>query len=284
MSQYRGRRNSAIRRIATGAMEAALLSGLVARLTHKLGLHGKLRVTALEVTVAANGLLPAPLVIAFASDFHAGPTTHPEFFSRVIDEVIERQPDLLLLGGDFVSSKAQSVVALSRDLSRCSPRLGKFAVLGNHDLWTDDQLITRHLASAGVQVLVNQNVSLPLPFDGVSICGVDDPWTGSADAAKAFRGAQAIRIFLTHSPDGLLLLAGEKYTLAFAGHTHGGQIALRDGTPIIGAGGPLSRSHSRGRFEVAGNGPMIVSRGVGCSNLPVRINSDPEIVFCTLRS
>jgi uncharacterized protein len=283
MASFRGLRNPLIRRIATAAIETALLNGLVARLTYKLGLHGKLQVTTHEVTVAAQGLLPAPLMIAFASDFHAGPTTHPEFFSRVFDEVIERQPDVLLLGGDFVSSKGQSVVALSRDLSRCSPRLGKFAVLGNHDLWTDDQLITRHLATAGVQVLVNENISLPAPFDGVSICGIDDPWTGSADAAKAFRDAKAVRIFLTHSPDGLLRLVDEKYTLALAGHTHGGQVALRDGTPIIGAGGPLSRSHSRGRFEVAGNGPLIVSRGVGCSNVPVRINSDPEVVFCTLR-
>jgi predicted MPP superfamily phosphohydrolase len=156
--------------------------------------------------------------------------------------------------------------------------------LGNHDLWTDDQLITHKLNAAGVEVLVNRNVSLAFPFDGVSICGIDDPWTGSPDTAKAFKDAKPVRIFLMHSPDGLLLLGGEKYALGLAGHTHGGQIALRDGTPIIDAGGPLSRSHARGRFEVFGNGPLIVSRGIGCSNVPVRINSDPELIICTLRS
>jgi hypothetical protein len=65
-----------------------------------------------------------------------------------------------------------------------------------------------------------------------------------ADCAKAFDNARSIRIWLTHSPDGLL---------------------------------------PPGRFDIAGNGPPIVSRGVGCSNLPVRINSGPELILCELR-
>jgi predicted MPP superfamily phosphohydrolase len=284
MTYSRGRRNPFIRQVTTAVIETALLGGIVAKWTYKLGLQGRLRVSTHDIRVAMKGFLPAPLKIAFASDFHAGPTTHPELFSRLVDEINDRQPDVLLLGGDFVSSRAQSAAALGPELSRCSPRLGKFAVLGNHDLWTDDRLITRYLADAGVKVLVNDSVPLPAPFDEVSICGVDDPWTGSADAAKAFRGAKPVRIFLTHSPDGLLLLKDESYTLALAGHTHGGQVALRNGTPIIDAGGPLARSHSRGRFDVPGNGPLIVSRGVGCSTLPLRLNADPELVVCTLNS
>ena len=73
---------------------------------------------------------------------------------------------------------------------------------------------------------------------------MDDPWTGEPDSVKTFDGAKGIRIWLTHSPDGLLLLGDQKYAVAFAGHTHGGQICLRDGTPIVGAGGPrLGRTH-----------------------------------------
>ena len=88
---------------------------------------------------------------------------------------------------------------------------------------------------------------------------------------------------MSHSPDGLLMLGQERFDLGFAGHTHGGQVALPDGTPIGTAGGPLSRAYSRGRFEIDGHGPLIVGRGVGCINLPIRINSDPELVICTLR-
>ena len=158
-----------------------------------------------------------------------------------------------------------------------------FAVLGNHDLWSGDEYISRQLATAGIRVLVNEGAKLPAPFDCVSICGIDDPWTGRADVAQAFANANPVRIFLTHSPDGLLLVGKEQFDVGFAGHTHGGQVALRDGTPIISAGGPLSRSHARGRFEIPDNGPLIVSRGVGCSSIPVRINADPELVMCTLR-
>jgi predicted MPP superfamily phosphohydrolase len=79
-----------------------------------------------------------------------------------------------------------------------------------------------------------------------------------------------------------LLLGQQGFELALAGHTHGGQVALPNGTAIVDAGGPLSRIYARGRFEIEGRGPLIVSRGVGCSNLPLRINSDPELIICRL--
>jgi predicted MPP superfamily phosphohydrolase len=223
------------------------------------------------------------LVLAFASDFHAGPTTWPQVFATLLDELLDRKPDVLLLGGDYVTGEATSVTALSDFLSRCQPPLGKYAILGNHDLWTDDEHIRHQLGAAGATVLVNRNCSLPAPFDQVSVCGIDDPWTGSVDVAQAFAGAGPIRIFMTHSPDGLLFLSNEQFDVGFAGHTHGGQVAFRNGTPVMSASGPLSRTYGHGRFEVAGHGPLIVGRGIGCSNLPIRLNADPELILCTLR-
>lgn len=278
----RGRRNPRLRQLAMAALDAALLGGLVAKWTHRFGWHGNLRISSHVIELPAERPLPAPLTIAFASDFHAGPSTHPDVFSCMAKELSSRRPDVLLLGGDFVSLRAEHMTPLIAALSLYTPPLGSFAVLGNHDLWSDHQEITRQLNACGVEVLVNRNVALDKPFDCVSICGIDDPWTGNADCAKAFENAKSIRIWLTHSPDGLLL-QDQQYSVGFAGHTHGGQICLRDGTPLIGAGGPLSRSHSRGRFDIPGNGPLIVSRGVGCSNVPMRINSDPELVVCELR-
>jgi predicted MPP superfamily phosphohydrolase len=265
------------------AFDASLLRGLVAGWSYRLGLHGKLGVTRQEIRVAAEKPLPRPLEVAFASDIHAGPSTHPAFFTTLINELTTRRPDVFLLGGDYVSCEARYVDEFTDCLSGYDPPLGKYAVLGNHDLWTDDEYISRRLTAAGVKVLVNGNVSLPAPFDGVSICGIDDPWTGSADAAKTFQDAGPIRIFLTHSPDGLLLLKDEQFDVGLAGHTHGGQIARRDGTSIVSAGGPLSSVYGRGRFEIPGHGPLIVSLGVGCSSIPVRINADPELLICTLR-
>jgi predicted MPP superfamily phosphohydrolase len=232
--------------------------------------------------IAAQGQLPAPLRLAFASDFHAGPVTHPALFTEFMDAVTEQRPDALLLGGDYVSSRARFVDVFARCLARYQAPLGTYAVLGNHDRWSDSDRVIGSLRSAGVQVLINQNRSLPAPFDCVSVCGMDDPWTGRADAAATFRDAAPVRIFLTHSPDGLLLLDEEQYHVGFAGHTHGGQIALRDGTQLVTAGGPLSRTYGRGRFAIPGNGPLLVSRGVGCTYIPVRINSEPELMICTL--
>lgn len=265
------------------AFDAVLVGGVAARWSYACGLHGRFGVTVHDVRLVPGKLLPRPLVVAFVSDLHAGLTTHPKIFSVMAEELVARQPDVILLGGDYVSSRAEHVHPLAEALARCKPRLGMYGVLGNHDLWTDDAYIVRSLNDAGVAVLVNSNCALPAPFEAVSICGIDDPWTGVPDAARAFAGAGPIRVFLTHSPDGLLVPDKPQFDVGFAGHTHGGQIAFSDGTPIVSAGGPLSRAYSRDRFEIPGNGPLIVGRGIGCSNVPVRVNAHPELVICTLR-
>jgi hypothetical protein len=121
----------------------------------------------------------------------------------VFEELKHLNPDVLLLGGDYVFGKATYIDWLAEELSRCRPSLGKYAVLGNHDLWAGDIHIVRRLEEAGVQVLVNRNAALPTPYADVSICGIDDPWTGDTDLEGALRGAHPIRILLAHSPDGL---------------------------------------------------------------------------------
>jgi len=278
----RAKHNSRTRQTLMAALDACLLRGWLARLSYHCGLHGKLGVSSYELQMQQHGRLPASLLLAFASDFHAGPTTHPELFKTLVDHLDAIGPDVILLGGDYTSSSPEHIDVLCEHLAQCRAPLGTYAVLGNHDLWAGDEYIRLRLSEIGVQVLVNEGVPLPSPFDSVSICGIDDPWTGEADVPKTFSNAGPVRIFLTHSPDGLLFLDKERFDVGFAGHTHGGQIALRNGTPIIHAGGPLSRSYAWGRFDVPGNGPLLVSRGIGCSSIPVRINADPEIIVCTL--
>ena len=93
-------------------------------------------------------------------------------------------------------------------------------------------------------------------------------------------GAGDIRILLMHSPSGLLDLNGERFDLAMCGHTHGGQIALPGGIPIVVPHGRLSRRYSRGRFELPEDQTLIVSVGLGCVLLPLRVFAQPEIVLC----
>jgi predicted MPP superfamily phosphohydrolase len=236
-----------------------------------------------EMSVGNEKQLPAPLRIGFVSDLHAGPTTYEALFDQLGDQLRLLRPDVLLLGGDYVAFDARYAERLHNLLTAYAPALGTYAVIGNHDIWNGREVIESVLRESGAEVLVNRSIALPAPFDMVSICGIDDPWTGNADAARTFAESGQVKLFLTHSPDGLLRLGEEIFDLAFAGHTHGGQVAHRDGTPLMQPTGPLSRRYCYGEFKVQGNGKMIVSCGVGCSLLPLRVNADPELVICTLR-
>jgi predicted MPP superfamily phosphohydrolase len=278
--------NRPIRNATERTLKALLLGGRVARLSYRLGGLGRLRVTRHTVALAPLALaaLPRPLRIGFASDLHAGPTTAAALFDDLRAALERERPDVLLLGGDYVAFDAAHVAGLRAFLQAAQAPLGTYAVIGNHDIWNGRAPVEAALRAAGIEVLVNRSVALPAPFAGVSICGIDDPWTGRPSAADAFAGAgaAALRIFLTHSPDGVTLLDGQHYDVAFAGHTHGGQIAAPGGRPLFRPSGPGSRRYSYGPYAIAGNGPLFVSRGVGCSGIPLRINADPELVICTL--
>jgi predicted MPP superfamily phosphohydrolase len=275
-----------IRHLTERVLNVALLGGIVAGISWRLGGHGRLRVARETVELAPGSALPRPLRIGFASDFHAGPTTHPAIFDALLDAIRRERPDVLLLGGDYVSFDARNVARLEAFLAACAPLapLGAYAVIGNHDVWNGRETVEAALERAGVHVLVNGAASLPAPFGQVSVCGIDDPWTGAPDAAATFAGAGDVRIYLMHSPDGLWRLDGQRYDVGFAGHTHGGQIARKEGPPLFRPSGPYSQRFTYGRFDVPGNGPLIVSRGVGCAAIPLRVNADPELLICTLSS
>ena len=139
---------------------------------------------------------------------------------------------------------------------------------------------TANEAVQGVVVITNRNVRLPPPFDWVWVCGLDDPVCGIPDGEAAVAGAEGCRIVLMHSPSGLLALRNRRFDLALCGHTHGGQIALPNGTPIYLPRGPLTRKYSRGRFELPDGGTLLVTTGVGFTGVPIRVFADPEILLC----
>jgi predicted MPP superfamily phosphohydrolase len=176
-----------------------LLRGWVAALSYRIGLHGKLGVTHHTLELPPERRLPKPLKIAFASDFHAGVTTDPAIFGDLFARLAIEQPDVLLLGGDYVTGPATHAEVLAKRLAQCQPPLGKFGVFGNHDLSTDDGLIAQLFEAVGVRMLVNRAQALPAPFENVSICGMDDPWAGEPDAAATFAGAGQVRILLMHA-------------------------------------------------------------------------------------
>lgn len=282
MSQARGKFNFLWRRIAEHFLDIILCRGVVAKLCFRLGLHGQLSKSYYHLQLKRDKALPNPLRIAFLSDFHAGPTTCAEIYELAFQEIKKAKVSVLLLGGDFISCRAKYIDHLLPLIEACEAPLGKFAVFGNHDLWADHTYIYEQLTQIGVKVLVNQNQTLATPFSMVSICGTDDPWTGEIDMQATLSNASDMRLLLTHAPDGIGFIDNEKFDIAFAGHTHGGQIASRKGRPLIRANGKLSQQYLHGLFKLGDDSSLIVSRGIGCSNFPVRINAAPELVICEL--
>ena len=223
--------------------------------------------------------------IAFVSDLHGGPGTHPATIREACRILADAQPQLLLLGGDFVSFHARHVEGVLRAVDQIRAPLGRIAVLGNHDLIADDTYLVRRLATIGVRTLVNENARLPAPWDDLWVVGLDNTEQGTPDGPRALAGADGTRLILIHSPDGLTALGDASFAVAFTGHVHGGQFVLPGGKSLISSKGPLSQRYLYGGvFELDSRGErvLIVSRGIGQGSLPMRFRADPEVHVCDL--
>ena len=278
----RARRLTAKKKLTEVMWDTVYAGGWPTRLGRPLGLQGPLRVRPYEIEIDRRGS-EAVLKVGFLSDFHAGPATHPALAAEACDAIADEKPDLVLLGGDYVSFHARHADHLVEPLSRLRPPLGIFAVLGNHDLIGDDGYIVRKLGEAGVRTLVNESVRLPPPHDDVWLVGLDNFEEGHPDAERAFAGAEGTRLLLMHSPDGLTTVGARPFAAALCGHVHGGQFWI-GGRSLISFHGPLSVQYLRGGvFPLDGGRTLVVSRGIGCGNLPMRRGADPEVVVCTFR-
>lgn len=254
--------------------------GWMANLAERAGRHTPLSIIHAQATIPLSHPHPPPLRAVFASDFHAGPITHPRLIDEACRQIAILTPDLLLLGGDFVSLDARYAAPLADALGRIPAPLGRYAVLGNHDLWADDVPTCATLERAQIRVLVNQSAHLPAPYEQITICGLDDPTSGRPDASALGMAAPGVRILLMHSPEGVAHIAGAPFDLALCGHTHGGQICLPSGRPLWLPAGRLNRRYPAGRYHL---GPrphqdLLVSRGVGYGGLPIRLFAPPDII------
>jgi hypothetical protein len=279
----RGRNYTLLRGVGELALRAAYGDGWPARAWGAF--PGRTPVQRLAHDLAMPRPLRAPLRVAFASDLHLGPTTPAAVLDQAFAILHDAAPDVLVLGGDYVFLDATP--ARARELAArvaAVPARTKIAVLGNHDLWTHHALIEAALADAGARVLVNDAVRLPPPHDDVAVLGLDDPWTGRPDGARAVRacGDAAVRIGVCHSPDGVPFVRGLGVSLLLAGHTHGGQIALPGPRPLV-VPGPLGKRWPFGLHRLDDELTLFVSRGVGTTEVPVRTFAPPDVAVLTLR-
>lgn len=221
------------------------------------------------------------LRVAFLSDFHAGPSTGSLILEKTQKIVLDWQPDLILLGGDYVCFSSRYAYELVDMFSAFNPPYGIFGVWGNHDWAAGRKHIEKILSGVGIQFLRNHAVCLPDPFDKIWIVGIDDVFHGFPNPKAAFElvAPKSCVIFLSHSPDGLMTLSSRKVDLALVGHTHGGQVCLPGGRPII-VTCALGRRYPWGLHQTQW-GWLYVSRGLS-GGFPVRVYAPPEVTFFTL--
>lgn len=219
------------------------------------------------------------LRLGFASDFHAGPLTPVASIEAACTALVAGSPDLILLGGDFVSLADRHVHRLREPFRLLSAPLGIFAVLGNHDHWAGAAAVSSMLQDLGITLLTNSSRVLPAPYQNTLIAGLDDHISGNPDPGGPQWDSAAATILLIHQPSGLLDAADHPFDVALAGHTHGGQIQLPGGFALVVPQGALSRRHLAGRYQLRDGGALFVSVGIGNSGLPLRLGPTPEILL-----
>ena len=234
------------------------------------------RVRVSEFRLALSEISPDEnLRIVFLSDLHAGPTTGVATLRRALELAGEAKPDVILLGGDYVFLDARYIDEVTALLSSLEAPLGMYAVLGNHDLWADDQRIIASLESVGVQFLINRAVTVG-PID---VVGIDDPWTGEPEIDRGYTNVSGARpvIVLCHAPEVIEFLGNHRADAVICGHTHGGHVCLPGGKPVV-MFGPISRKYPSGEYEIGEGRRLIVGRGIGNTEVPFRLWAPPEVL------
>lgn len=245
---------------------------------------GWLTVESVEVPIA--GLPPAleGFKIVQMSDFHLHPFTELELVQKAVARANELGADVIVLTGDYVLAAADSIFELAPALAGLNARQGVFAVLGNHDHWTEAAVVRQGLKESGLTLLDNSHVALSAGGQQLYLAGVDDCWSGSPDLQMALDGvaAGAPVVLLAHEPDFADTFGRDgRVALQLSGHSHGGQVRLPGiGALVLPAYG---QKYDAG-LNRAGDMWVYTTRGIGVIGPPVRFNCPPEITEIRLVS
>jgi len=240
-----------------------------------------------NVEVPIKGL-PADLEglrIGFISDFHRGRFVTEGDISKAARYLQRQNPDLIMLGGDFVDSNADYIHSCLKVLSQLDSPLGTYAVLGNHDYWTDPDLIRKSFKQSRIRLLDNESLKLEWKREKFYITGLDDAWEGWPNPRTALHGVpdESFKILLVHEPDYAETLKRLPLwlPLQLSGHSHGGQVVIPFwGAPVLPY---MARKYPAGLQGVTGRNRWVyTTRGVG-HLLPARFNCTPEVTLLILR-
>lgn len=248
------------------------------------------------------------LKVAVIADVHAcEPFMTAERIAGIAEQANALAPDLTVLLGDYVTDHRFQRgrvpdEAWSRALGILRAPLGVHAILGNHDWWVDAGAQqarkgpvrgARALEKAGIPVYDNAVVRLKKGDRTFWLAGLGDQlafvnrgmpkryrFTGVDDLSGTLAKVtdDAPIILLAHEPD-IFPIVPSRVAVTLSGHTHGGQVRLLGYSPVV-----PSRFGNRFAYgHVIEDGQhLIVSGGLGCSIMPVRLGLPPEIVLVEL--
>ncbi len=218
--------------------------------------------------------------ILHLSDLHID--SIPGLPTLIIDRIRDLQFDICLLTGDYrrdISGSFSHILKPMKILSKyIQAPFGTFAVLGNHDTY----LMAQYEQESGMELLINESVEIMKDDQKILITGTDDPFnffTEPAVLCLETRGYD-FKIAMVHTSELARAASENKYSLYLCGHTHGGQICLKEGVPLISHQFE-GKQFNHGTWRM-GNMIGYTSRGAGVSGIPVRFNCAPEVTVITI--
>jgi uncharacterized protein len=241
-------------------------------------LYGRHQLEVTRIDVPVENLPPslAGFRVGLITDVHRSRWVSHDDVARATDALTAERPDLIVLGGDYVTWGDRQFVEPSADaLATLHAPHGVFAILGNHD---DDHDMPAALRRRSIQVLRDARTRLTIRGEPVDLVGIRFWTKRQTDIADLVRGSAPVTVLLAHDPRRVTEAAALNIPLVLSGHTHGGQVVL----PGIGAVAARKFPIAAGLLRRERT-TMFVSRGVGTIYVPVRIDCPPEAAVLTLQ-
>ena len=254
---------------------------------------GNLSVETTKLTVTSKDLPEAfdKFSIAHISDLHNA--EYGKNNEKLIDILEAESPNIIAITGDLIDSNHTNLeVALSfaQQAVKIAPC---YFVTGNHEAWIGSQYeeLKTSLQNTGITVLQDEAIELNYGDVCIQLIGLNDPDFSERDSflsesiletkLSQVNISDGFTILLSHRPEYFNVYQNKNIDLVLSGHAHGGQFRLPLGGGVIAPGQGLFPKYDAGAYTENGT-TMIVSRGIGNSIIPVRINNPPEIVIIEL--
>ncbi len=218
---------------------------------------------------------------------------HNEEFSDnnkdLIKEIGLLEPEIIAITGDLIDSKKYNLDIISELIKNIKDIAPIYFVSGNHEAWSNYNSLKELLIEENVIILENEMDIIKIDDELIEIHGIEDPafYTGdSEDVIKSnleyYQENDNFKILLSHRPELFEVYVEYDFDLVLSGHAHGGQVRIPFIGGLVAPDQGLLPKYDAGLFE-KDNTTMYVSRGLGNSVIPLRVNNNPEIVNIILK-